>query len=363
MALGLPVAPKIPSSNNLVTGSKLRSCEIATCEPVESHLEAYDIWDPYAELWTVNHIPAAGEATVCEKRMPGRIKSPDPMQLVKNEREVLVSRYLLHLEQVAGDDRATQRVIQVFSDAVQRLDERMADLHRARQERNAERNGRKAKKKVRQYAKANGLRNLWTATYIGDGERCREKAMGDAARWLSNIVRKYGKMPYVVVLEWHPKGHGWHVHVAFNRFLPIGFLRRSWQRTTGQTPKYKGSGKNKRLVVNGARVNVTPIRTRKGGPGKIETCARYLAKYVSKSFDLAGAGEAREGGKHRYEVGQGFQPESETAEFCTQAEAVAELERVRGSAAFHWKSEEQEGWIGPKCAVLMWRIKDRKQKL
>lgn len=89
------------------------------------------------------------------------------------------------------------------------------------------------------------------------------------------------------------------------------------------------------------------------GSGSLEEArlaARYLAKYASKAIN-----ERRPAGLHRYEVGQGFQPESlyisggSTEHVIGQASA-----RMGRQPSYLWHSTGQEGWQGPPACWVSW---------
>jgi len=73
----------------------------------------------------------------------------------------------------------------------------------------------------------------------------------------------------VWVPEWHKSGHGLHVHFAVGRFIGRGKIEQAWGRgfvhikLLGDLPAGSGSLQEARLA------------------------ARYLSKYVTKTFDEA----------------------------------------------------------------------------
>ncbi len=79
-------------------------------------------------------------------------------------------------------------------------------------------------------------------------------------------------------------------------------------------------------------------------------CARYIAKYMNKSFD-----EKRAMGLHRYDLAQGFQPRKVTVPGPKLEDAVARAcELMGGGPATYTKSTEWPDWTGPDAVALSW---------
>ena len=90
----------------------------------------------------------------------------------------------------------------------------------------------------------------------------------DAGEFFRGLRRELGgeAFPYVWVPEWHPGGHGLHVHFAVGRFVPVGLIKEVWGRG----------------IVHGKLIGDLPV-----GSGALEearAAAAYLAKYVSKNI-------------------------------------------------------------------------------
>ena len=78
--------------------------------------------------------------------------------------------------------------------------------------------------------------------------------------------------------------------------------------------------------------------------------ARYISPYVSRSL-----AEERLPGLHRYEVAQGFQPESVECYGPTAAAAIASASKLMGREPAHvWRSSKEEGWNGPPACWAAW---------
>jgi len=198
----------------------------------------------------------------------------------------------------------------------------------------AEEAARRARGKVRRYCAASRLNRLGTLTYAGAGCHDPQQVRADVAGFFRGLRRALdgSPLPYLWVPEWHPGGHGLHVHFAVGRYVRRSLIGDVWGRghvhikLLGDLPVGSGSLEEARLA------------------------ARYLAKYVAKNV----AGE-RMPGLHRYEVAQGFQP---ARVFCfgrSEDEAIAEASALMGKTpARIWRSSSMEGWQAPPACWVAW---------
>jgi hypothetical protein len=201
-------------------------------------------------------------------------------------------------------------------------------------ERNLADAGRRARGQVRRYCAANGLNRMGTLTYAGVGIHDPKLLRRDVrAFWRRLRAELGGPFPYLWVPEWHPGGHGLHVHFAAGRYVQRALLVASWPhgfphiKLIGDLP-----------VGSGVRVEA-----RRAG--------RYLAKYVAKDAESGG----QPAGLHRYEVAQGFQPREVTIERPTEAEALAAvISLMGGQPEYTWRSREHEDWEGPPALFASW---------
>jgi len=83
--------------------------------------------------------------------------------------------------------------------------------------RSQEEAGRRARTKVRRYCAANRLNRLGTLTYAGAGCFDHGQLRADVAAFFRGLRAELGALPYLWVPEWHPGGHGPHVHFAVRR--------------------------------------------------------------------------------------------------------------------------------------------------
>lgn len=139
--------------------------------------------------------------------------------------------------------------------------------------------------------------------------------------------------PYVWVPEWHPGGHGLHVHFIVGRYVGQSLIREAW-----------GHG-----IVHIKLIGDLPVGS--GTLAEARRAAGYLCGYIGKGLD----DERRRAGLHRYEVAQGFQPEWISVYGKTDDEALARASAYLGrSPARIWRSSSVEGWRGPPACWAAW---------
>lgn len=103
--------------------------------------------------------------------------------------------------------------------------ERDADPERAATEAN-----RRARAKIRRYGVANRLNRHATLTYAGEGCFDPVQLRQDVAAFFKALRPALGgqALPYVWVPEWHPGGHGLHVHFIVGRYVRQSLIREAW---------------------------------------------------------------------------------------------------------------------------------------
>jgi len=193
---------------------------------------------------------------------------------------------------------------------------------------------RRARGKIRRYCAANRLNRFATLTYAGAGCHEPREIRRDVGDFFRRMRRELGTkaMPYAWVPEWHPGGHGLHVHFAVGRFVKQSLIRDAW-----------GHG----------HVHIKLLSDLPVGSGALEEArvsARYLAKYVGKGFE-----EGREAGLHRYEVAQGFQPKQVQLVGRTPEGVIEQASEVMGRAPETvWQSSTEGDWHGPPAVWVAW---------
>lgn len=198
---------------------------------------------------------------------------------------------------------------------------------------------RRARSRVRLYAVANGIDRLMTLTYAPPFCRDHRQAYDDVRRFIRRLRHHLGQpYPYVWVLEPHKDGERLHAHLGLGQFIAKAQLAQLWPHG----------------FIDIRRIRVSPAE---GPRARQQKAASYLSKYVGKLFASAqstsGGGAC---GRHRYEVGQGFQPRSTGIVCASEAEAFAWLSAQEGGAAprFQWSSDDIDGWMGPPTRGVRW---------
>jgi len=193
---------------------------------------------------------------------------------------------------------------------------------------------RRARGKLRRYCAANRLNRLGTLTYAGEGCFEHRLLVADAGSFFRGLRRELGgeALPYAWVPEWHPGGHGLHLHFAVGRYVRQRLIRDVWERG----------------IVHIKLIGDLPV-----GSGALEEARRaasYLGKYVSKNI-----GDERVPKLHRYEVAQGFQPVKVPLAAESDEAVIAQAsERMGGAPVRVWRSSEQEGWRAPPAYWCAW---------
>ncbi len=198
----------------------------------------------------------------------------------------------------------------------------------------AEEASRRARGMIRRYCAANRLNRLGTLTYAGEGCHDPLAVRLDAGGFFRRLRGALGgeAFPYLWVPEWHPGGHGLHLHFAVGRYVKQSLIRDVW-----------GKG-----IVHIKLLGDLPV-----GSGSLEEArlaARYLGKYAGKALD----GD-RPAGLHRYEVGRGFKPQPVAVEGRTVEDVIGQASGLMGGQPSRvWHSSRADGWAGPPACWVQW---------
>jgi hypothetical protein len=200
------------------------------------------------------------------------------------------------------------------------------DLERARLE--AE---RRAKQSIRRTVAEFGLVRMVTLTYAESrGVESRPVVIDELAAFVRRLRKAYPKMVWCAVLEWHPSGHGWHIHVLVSRFLPKARWAELWGHgfVDVRLIKVKGSATSRKATLK---------------------AANYAAKYIGK--DRPEGAPERKSGEHRYHRPHGLKFEILRSEGSPE-ELRAIVAHYLPSVSWVWCSWDVEDWRGPQCVVF-----------
>lgn len=206
---------------------------------------------------------------------------------------------------------------------------------------------RRAKGEMRRYIVSNGLRYMWVLTLAGEGLHGadgRAAIMRRVARLAVALRQQVGQaLPYLYSPELHPGGHGWHVNFFVGRRIDHAVMARLWKAAEADGPAPCGYV----FVSDWAR-----DRRAKSVRDGIRQGARYGAKYAAKDW----ATELLEGGQHRYEVAQGFQPSIVRRWARKQRDAIWQVCEVFGEKPPDevWISDTEASWHGPPVVCMWW---------
>jgi len=204
---------------------------------------------------------------------------------------------------------------------------RLPDPERSRAEA-----ARRAATAVRRLVCEHKLTRMWTLTLAEQTyDHQRPEVVRRVQGFTRRLRRSYPRLVWLAVLEWHPGGHGWHVHMVVDRYVPKDTIRRLWGW---------GHVDARRITVKGD--STTLQATRKA--------ASYVAKYVTK--DQGEGAPPHEPGDHRY-----LRPLGLTWTELRGEGEFSDLVRMvwgywRTAPAWCWWSGTDESWRGPSCLVL-----------
>jgi len=151
----------------------------------------------------------------------------------------------------------------------------------------------------------------------------------------AGIVRPGTRMPYLYVLEVHPDGHGLHVHLLVDRWIPHALLSRVWGKGWVFASRRRGSRREQ---------------------------ARALADYVTKDFDrsresLREAGVVISDRARRFSVAKGFVLRVVRSVRQTLHEARDWLMGEAGEDRLLHEASSADipQWRGPPWVWMQWR--------
>jgi hypothetical protein len=194
----------------------------------------------------------------------------------------------------------------------------------------------RARARCRVLAKANKICRLLTLTFAV-AVHDREAVLGEMALFVRRLRAAMPRLRYLYVLELHPGGHGWHVHMGIDKYVDHAV----WEELWGQ-----------------GFVDIRYLKSKVTGyQQSAADVARYLAKYISKDVDGVEKGKRRFSGSHNL-VDTVVQ-----AWFLTLEDAVAWIASrqkvfwwgylsVQGLYSMGKWSDTVVGWRGPECWIF-----------
>jgi hypothetical protein len=213
------------------------------------------------------------------------------------------------------------------------------DSPEVRELRSRENSVHRARSRVRVLAKANLLVRLLTLTFAQE-HHSRQEVLERLAIFERKLRARWPRLRYLYVLELHPGGHGYHVHMGINKYTDKDALAEVW-----------GNGFIDVLYLKSAKV---------GYQQGAADVARYLAKYITK------CAEDVPKGKRRFSGSLNLVDTVVSASFPSLADAVAWISSkqkvfwwgylsgeglfcsVVGQSGGEW-SDKVEGFRGPEC--------------
>ena len=181
-----------------------------------------------------------------------------------------------------------------------------------RDEKNAERRLRRARRRMREKVRARELTRMGTLTYA-ENVQCREQVKADFERFARLMRRWLGQKQfrYVAVTERQKRG-AWHIHFLTDRYLPQNTVARLW-----------GHG--------WVSMNKVP---------HVNAACNYLVKYLAKgAADLSPH-------ENLYWCSNGLL--DVLVEWCQEFEhyedAVSLLFALVGAEGYYWQAEEEPYW-------------------
>jgi len=190
---------------------------------------------------------------------------------------------------------------------------------------------------VRRYCAANRLNVMGTLTYAGSGEHDPKQVRRDVAVWFRSLRSALGgrPLPYVWVPEWHKTDHGLHLHFAVDRYVNYRLIRSTWGHGNIWIRRHTDLPVGSTTLTEARRA------------------ARYLSKYVTKSFDADES--SRAAALHRYDVAQGFQPPVMRIPARSVEDGLESMCSImRAAPSFAWSSREVEDWQAPPAVHFQW---------
>jgi len=145
-------------------------------------------------------------------------------------------------------------------------------------ENDVEKSLRRTRKAIKGYALNNDFEIFGTFTYKHDRQNI-EKCKSKFSNWLKNIQKRYGKIEYIAVPEFHKDGKSIHFHVLIKGYK--GKIRRAINPHTGKLLVKKG---HKIYELPSYRSGYNTIKMIDKKESTSTKVAFYLQKYITKDM-------------------------------------------------------------------------------
>jgi hypothetical protein len=198
------------------------------------------------------------------------------------------------------------------------------------QDRSRREAARRAGVMVRRVCTEHRLCRMWTLT-VADATVARDRAAVGRLVHLfgKRMARRWSHLKWLAVLEPHPGGHGWHVHMLVNQYVPKELVRAVWGH--GHIDVRLIQGKGVKDPLTGAR-----------------KAAAYAAKYLAKEFDEADVPR----GTHRYLRRSDMDITTIEAEGDWDVLLAQVWAFFGGRVSWVWWSRDDEQWRGPQVLAV-----------
>lgn len=203
---------------------------------------------------------------------------------------------------------------------------REAGLGQPDPERSEREAARRAQVAVRRLVCEHRLVRMWTLTLSASTTAGERPLVVRKVQQFTRRLRKVlPRVKWLAVLEWHPGGHGWHVHMVVDRFVAKVLVADLWGW---------GFVDTRRITTKGDTTSL----------GAARRAGQYVAKYLTKRDD-SGA-PAHVAGDHRYLRPLGMH--------WTEVECEGEFAHLV-ALAWHWWPGQIIGWMWWSGDDTSWR--------
>lgn len=191
---------------------------------------------------------------------------------------------------------------------------------------------RRAAVAVRRLVCEHRLVRMWTLTMAKASTADQRPLVVRRVQQFTRRVRKrWPGLKWLAVLEWHPGGHGWHVHMVVSEYRPKAAIADMWGWGFVDTRLIRPKGEGTSMAA-------------------ARKAAQYVAKYVTKPADSSAP--AHVPGDHRY-----LRPLGMT---WTEIEAEGEFADLvamawgwwRQPVTWMWWSGSDDTWRGPRVLCI-----------